>query len=490
MNAGPWIASCRPVDLNGACNVPGHLNAEGVCANRQGKLTTGKRPILLDWVNRGVADRELLPAGFNPGLLCGPEHDRLVVDADTPEEVAVVESWGWGPPRKLYRSGSPGALRYEWPWPEGLEAVPDRLDGIKILGAGRYMVAEGGLHRSGVEIAIIAETPDAQLPEHAVARMADTFAATGRKAPRSGPRAAPRAVERMARPDMLHPRLVKLLDQVAPDPRPSRWTWNHIVTIVIVCKQLGLDRDRVKMILQSDEHAIRHAEGHFDHKAGYWYDNCLIHPQEHVGRLCSASTGCKLDSGWLEEEALLAGEHLRDLVVPALARKGEISVRDLRRGPFHAFSREDPYRASAEWVERVVALGAESGVVDRGRVCGGGKGGRPSTHVRLCAKTSDGGSGTPSDLRKREPAGLQIQKAFSSTERSTPTTHISPRSTVSELIVNAAPKSFQNGQGLCAKTSECINVRCDRAGVVQSPVTGCWLCPTHAGEFGYPRRSA
>lgn len=491
MNAGPWIASCRPVGLEGACNVPGHLNAQGVCANRQGKLTTGKRPIHHDWPNRGVADRDQLPAGYNPGLLCGPEHDRLVVDADTPEEVAIVEGWGWGPPRKLYRSGSPGALRYEWPWPEGLEAVPDRLDGIKILGAGRYMVAEGGLHRSGTEIAIIAETPDAHLPAHAVQRMAETFAATGRKPPRSGPRQAPRAVERLARPGVLHPHLVKTLDQVAPDPRPRGWTWRHIVTIVTTCKQLGIGRDGVRAILQADEHAIRHAEGQFAHKADYWYGYiCKHHPQEHVGQLCSPATGCNLDSGWLAEDIVLAGEHLRDLVVPALERKGEMSLRDLRRGPFQRFKRNAPYRASAEWVGLVVALGVERAVVDRGQRESSGGDGRPSPNIRLYAKTYFGHSEMPSEQHFREPAGLQEEELLEVPSSNNPIHPYYPPVYINKLKLDAAPKSFKNGQALYAKTQECLNVRCDEPGVVQSPVTGCWLCPTHAGEFGYQRRTA
>lgn len=334
------------------------------------------------------------------------------------------------------------------------------------------------------EVPLFRDRPD--LPQVWI----DHFRAPGTDRPaKNGPRPVSRAVERLARPDLLHPHLVKLLDQVAPDPRPSWWTWRHIVAIVTTCRQLGLGRYRVKAILQSDEHALRHAEGHFDHKADYWYGYiCKHHPQEHVGRLCSAATGCKLDSGWLEEDVALAGEHLRDLVVPALDRKGEVSLRDLQRGPFHRFARKDPYRASAEWVERVIALGAESGIVDRCGLAVGGEGGRPSTRIRLCDKTPDEASDTPSDLRFREAPGLQEQYLAEVALVVPPNAARRERSTSTELIVNAAPKSFQNGQGLCDKTPECLNVRCDEAGVVQSPVTGCWLCQRHASDFGYARR--
>lgn len=327
------------------------------------------------------------------------------------------------------------------------------------------------------EVPPYGELPD--LPQAWLEHFADT--APPPEAPGDAPPAPKRTVKLLKRPDGLHPNVVDALERA----KGNGGSWAHVVAVVTTCKQLGYSRDRVIHILQTDQIALDLFGDRFDHDAKRAYDRCIHHRHEHVGRLCSE--GCGNTSIKLAIEVERAEDHLRDLVVPALGRNGEMTVRDLRRGPFDRYRRKDPYYGSAEWVDLVAALGVERGTVARRRSPGRGKGGRPSTLLSLSAKTS--WEVAKPQVRAIAP-GLQEQVPKEVPVVVPPNTGRTRRATVIDELSNAAPKSFQNGQAPSAKTSGCINVRCDRPGVVQSPVTGCRLCPDHAGTFGYRRRTS
>jgi len=129
--------------------------------------TPGKRPLNADWVNQWSLDR---PSG-NAGVLTGPESGLLVIDVDTAEAAAQYSGWGM-PPTFAVKSGRAEGvgMHYYFRWPEGLERVPNRLDGIEIKGPGRQVVAWDSLHKSGQRYTRLGGA-FAELPQEFVERL-------------------------------------------------------------------------------------------------------------------------------------------------------------------------------------------------------------------------------------------------------------------------------------------------------------------------------
>lgn len=334
------------------------------------------------------------------------------------------------------------------------------------------------------EVPPYAELPD--LPRSWLEHFADTApppAATRSERP------ARETVEQLERPAGLHPLVAEAIDR----PKGPGGSKSHIAAVIATCKQVGYGRDQTIRVLRSDPVAIAYFES-FDYDAGRWCDRSRLHPDEHPGALCSSR--CPKLTNWkMRFEAVLAAEHLCDLVVPALGRNGgAMSLRALRSGPFQRFRRTDPYRYSAEWIERVVALGVERGLVDRLGWAGGGRGGRPSVLVRLYPETSGGPLETASDQHKRDALPSTLIRTTRRESFEPPNSPLQEAVYHNDVLtyVRAEEAAKANGSdnGPYSETRSCLNVRCDELGVVQSPVTGCWLCPTHAATFGYARGSA
>jgi hypothetical protein len=149
-----YVPLCTPV-AGGGCDAHGPD-----CA------TPGKRPLKADWASSWTLER---PEG-NAGVLCGPESGLLVIDVDTPE--ALEQYADWELPRTFaVKSGRGGIGRhFYFRWPEGLERVPNRLDGVEVKGPGRQVVAWDSLHMSGRRYQKLGGT-FAELPESFVTRL-------------------------------------------------------------------------------------------------------------------------------------------------------------------------------------------------------------------------------------------------------------------------------------------------------------------------------
>jgi hypothetical protein len=158
-----YIELCTPAP-GGGCDAHGPD-----CA------TPGKRPVHADWARHWSRER---PEG-NAGVLCGPETGLLVIDVDTLDAGLQYQDWDL-PQTFTVQSGRADRSGYHcyFRWPEGLERVPNRLDGVEIKGPGRQVVAWDSLHASGRRYEKLGGT-FAELPAEFVERLRGATAQHG-----------------------------------------------------------------------------------------------------------------------------------------------------------------------------------------------------------------------------------------------------------------------------------------------------------------------
>lgn len=125
----------------------------------------GKIPMESGWQMKGSRVR---PIG-NAGVLCGIEHDLIVVEVDGPTQAATVKSWEL-PETYTVRSGRlDGGWHAYFRWPKGLSSgdISDRIDGVQIKKSGQ-VVAAGSLHNSGRCYEVVKDLPIAEPGEEFV----------------------------------------------------------------------------------------------------------------------------------------------------------------------------------------------------------------------------------------------------------------------------------------------------------------------------------